>query len=211
MPFTLELGEPAPNFDLPATDGRNYSLADFEGAKVLIVFFSCNHCPYGRQPAQPRQGDDARAGRRGRGVAGRQGAASPRHQPDRLQRQMEGQAPPVDAAGGVRSGIIASPAGITMPIHDWAHAPSGLFHHFHQAWSLEICPQHGSLFPWSGHTRPRGLVARSRSSGRSWDRSGSQRIHTSENKPYSFPPAGCPLVVGTSPVSINCLNRRRSS
>jgi peroxiredoxin len=44
--FTLQIGRPAPAFDLPGTDGKQHSLADFEGAKVGIVFFSCNHCPY---------------------------------------------------------------------------------------------------------------------------------------------------------------------
>jgi len=44
--FTLQIGDKAPDFNLPATDGKNYSLADFEDAKVLVVFFTCNHCPY---------------------------------------------------------------------------------------------------------------------------------------------------------------------
>lgn len=46
MPFTLPLGAPAPDFALPATDGRTYSLKDFAGAEILVVFFTCNHCPY---------------------------------------------------------------------------------------------------------------------------------------------------------------------
>ena len=46
MPFTLPLGSAAPDFRLPATDGKTYSLADFKDAKVLVVFFTCNHCPY---------------------------------------------------------------------------------------------------------------------------------------------------------------------
>ena len=46
MAFTLQLGETAPDFDLPGVDGRNYSLADFAEAKLLVVFFTCNHCPY---------------------------------------------------------------------------------------------------------------------------------------------------------------------
>lgn len=46
MPFTLQLGAKAPDFQLPATDGRTYSLADFKDAKALVVFFTCNHCPY---------------------------------------------------------------------------------------------------------------------------------------------------------------------
>lgn len=46
MAFTLEIGEKAPNFSLPATDGKTYSLSDFDDSKVLVVFFTCNHCPY---------------------------------------------------------------------------------------------------------------------------------------------------------------------
>jgi peroxiredoxin len=46
MAFTLALGAKAPDFNLPATDGRNYSLASFKDAKVLVVLFTCNHCPY---------------------------------------------------------------------------------------------------------------------------------------------------------------------
>ncbi len=44
MPFTLELGAKAPPFNLPATDGKTYSLDDFSGP--LVIFFTCNHCPY---------------------------------------------------------------------------------------------------------------------------------------------------------------------
>lgn len=46
MPFTLPLGACAPDFQLPATDGKCYSLADFADANVLVIFFTCNHCPY---------------------------------------------------------------------------------------------------------------------------------------------------------------------
>ena len=46
MAFTLQIGDKAPDFKLPATDGKTYSLADFAGAKVLVIFFTCNHCPY---------------------------------------------------------------------------------------------------------------------------------------------------------------------
>jgi peroxiredoxin len=44
--FTLELGSVAPAFSLPATDGKTYSLNDFADAAVLVIFFTCNHCPY---------------------------------------------------------------------------------------------------------------------------------------------------------------------
>lgn len=46
MAFTLDIGDRAPDFKLPATDGKTYALADFEDAKLLVVFFTCNHCPY---------------------------------------------------------------------------------------------------------------------------------------------------------------------
>jgi peroxiredoxin len=46
MAFTLQIGDRAPDFELPATDGKTYSLADFAEAKFLVVFFTCNHCPF---------------------------------------------------------------------------------------------------------------------------------------------------------------------
>ena len=44
--FTLRIGEQAPEFSLPATDGSSYCVADFAEAEVLVIFFTCNHCPY---------------------------------------------------------------------------------------------------------------------------------------------------------------------
>lgn len=46
MSFTLPIGAQAPDFSLPATDGRTYALTDFADASLLVVFFTCNHCPY---------------------------------------------------------------------------------------------------------------------------------------------------------------------
>jgi len=46
MAFTIEIGTSAPNFLLPATDGENYTLESFRDADYLVVFFTCNHCPY---------------------------------------------------------------------------------------------------------------------------------------------------------------------
>lgn len=46
MAFTLDIGQHALDFSLPATDGKTYSLQDFADAKALVVFFTCNHCPY---------------------------------------------------------------------------------------------------------------------------------------------------------------------
>jgi peroxiredoxin len=42
---TLEIGAPAPDFNLPGVDGRDRRLADFADAKVLVVIFTANHCP----------------------------------------------------------------------------------------------------------------------------------------------------------------------
>jgi peroxiredoxin len=46
MAFTLQIGEKAPDFKLPATDGKTYQLSNFDDADVLVIFFTCNHCPY---------------------------------------------------------------------------------------------------------------------------------------------------------------------
>jgi len=46
MGFTLSLGDKAQDFMLPSTEGKIYSLKNFEDAKVLVIFFTCNHCPY---------------------------------------------------------------------------------------------------------------------------------------------------------------------
>jgi len=45
MAYTLEIGAKAPAFRLPATDGNTYALSDFT-EEFLVVFFTCNHCPY---------------------------------------------------------------------------------------------------------------------------------------------------------------------
>ena len=44
-PSPLPIGAMAPDFSLPATDGKTYSLSDFSSAKVLVIIFTCNHCP----------------------------------------------------------------------------------------------------------------------------------------------------------------------
>ena len=46
MAFTLQLGQQAPDFNLPGVDGKDYSLASVKSAPLLVVVFSCNHCPY---------------------------------------------------------------------------------------------------------------------------------------------------------------------
>lgn len=44
--MTLALGARAPDFDLPGVDGSRYSIGTFKDKQVLVVIFSCNHCPY---------------------------------------------------------------------------------------------------------------------------------------------------------------------
>jgi peroxiredoxin len=46
MAFTLSIGQDAPDFSLPGVDGKTYTLASFKDAKLLVIVFSCNHCPY---------------------------------------------------------------------------------------------------------------------------------------------------------------------
>jgi len=44
-PPTLAIGAAAPDYALPAVDGKTYHLADFAGSKVLAIVFTCDHCP----------------------------------------------------------------------------------------------------------------------------------------------------------------------
>jgi thiol-disulfide isomerase/thioredoxin len=42
---TLEIGAKAPDFNLPGVDGKFYTLDDFSDVSVLVIIFTCNHCP----------------------------------------------------------------------------------------------------------------------------------------------------------------------
>lgn len=42
----MAVGTPAPSFSLPGVDGKTWSLDSFEDAELLVVVFTCNHCPY---------------------------------------------------------------------------------------------------------------------------------------------------------------------
>jgi peroxiredoxin len=46
MSETLSIGSKAPGFSLPGVDGQEYSLDSFADKKIIVVIFSCNHCPY---------------------------------------------------------------------------------------------------------------------------------------------------------------------
>lgn len=41
----LEIGDSVPDFDLPGVDDQNHKLSEYDSAKVLMVVFTCNHCP----------------------------------------------------------------------------------------------------------------------------------------------------------------------
>ena len=45
-PPVCDFGWKAPDFTLPATDGKDYSLADIAGPRGTLIMFICNHCPY---------------------------------------------------------------------------------------------------------------------------------------------------------------------
>lgn len=45
-PPICDFGQPAPDFDLPGTDGRRHTLQSCRGPKGLLVIFMCNHCPF---------------------------------------------------------------------------------------------------------------------------------------------------------------------
>ena len=42
---TLAIGAPAPDFSLSGVDGKTYSLSSFKNARILVIIFTCNHCP----------------------------------------------------------------------------------------------------------------------------------------------------------------------
>jgi len=42
----IDLGHDAPDFSLPEVSGKNYSISDFAASPLLLIIFSCNHCPY---------------------------------------------------------------------------------------------------------------------------------------------------------------------
>ena len=42
----MAVGTLAPSFSLPGVDGKTWSVDSFEDAQLLVVVFTCNHCPY---------------------------------------------------------------------------------------------------------------------------------------------------------------------
>jgi peroxiredoxin len=45
-PDGLAIGERAPDFSLPDTEGEQHAVGDADAAEVTVVIFTCNHCPY---------------------------------------------------------------------------------------------------------------------------------------------------------------------
>ncbi len=63
----LPLGSSAPDFSLPGVDGKIHSLADYASSPVLVVVFTCNHCPIAQMYEQRIQ--QLESDYRDRGVA----------------------------------------------------------------------------------------------------------------------------------------------
>jgi len=64
---TLDIGKKAPDFNLPGVDGRRYTLGDFSRADVLVIIFTCNHCPTAQ--AYEERMKKLAADYRGKGIA----------------------------------------------------------------------------------------------------------------------------------------------
>ena len=65
QPPVCEFGWPAPDFDLPGIDGRQYRLSDIKGPNGTLVMFICNHCPYVKAVAERIARDCAELARHG--------------------------------------------------------------------------------------------------------------------------------------------------
>ena len=42
----LKIGSELPGFQLKGIDEKTYSVSSFDDKKILVIIFSCNHCPY---------------------------------------------------------------------------------------------------------------------------------------------------------------------
>jgi peroxiredoxin len=69
----LPLGSPAPNFALPGVDGIDHKLSDYASSPVLVVVFTCNHCPIAQMYEQRIQQLYDDYGKRGVAVVAIQG------------------------------------------------------------------------------------------------------------------------------------------
>lgn len=88
----VPLGTPAPDFTLPAIDGRNVALSDLADAPALLVAFLCNHCPYVRHVESSLGETLSEYAGRGLAVVGictNDAAAYPDDSPERLAEQAD--------------------------------------------------------------------------------------------------------------------------
>jgi peroxiredoxin len=69
----LALGSPAPDFSLPGVDGKTHRLADYAASPILVVVFTCNHCPIAQMYEQRIQQLDVDYRDRGVSVVAIQG------------------------------------------------------------------------------------------------------------------------------------------
>jgi len=63
----LALGSSAPDFSLPGVDGKTHQLSDYVASPILVVVFTCNHCPIAQMYEQRIQ--QLEVNYRNRGVA----------------------------------------------------------------------------------------------------------------------------------------------
>ena len=42
----ISIGTTSPDFNLKATDNNSYNLSSFSDKKLLVIMFTCNHCPF---------------------------------------------------------------------------------------------------------------------------------------------------------------------
>lgn len=88
----VPLGSPAIDFSLPGTDGKTYSLSSFQSGKILVIVFTCNHCPYA-QAVWPRLIDlQARFAGRGVQLVGinpNDAANYPEDHPDQMRKKVK--------------------------------------------------------------------------------------------------------------------------
>jgi peroxiredoxin len=69
----LGLGSPAPDFALPGVDGKVHRLSDYAASPILVVIFTCNHCPIAQMYEQRIEQFYENYGKRGVAVVAIQG------------------------------------------------------------------------------------------------------------------------------------------
>jgi peroxiredoxin len=104
----LKIGDSAPGFSLKGVDGKTYSLADFKSARLLMVIFLSNHCPYSHAAETRLLPLVAEMKKRGLGVV----AINPNH-PDAVRIDELGYSKYSDSYGEMK--VYSREAGFTFP------------------------------------------------------------------------------------------------